>query len=137
MRHIFQNRSWILNYNLFKKKNSIVSRTAKSFRRINFRKTASPKKHLALKSSFSTNFFFFLFSKTVLVIDLTFQFRVSSLKNVEFMDKLFKFSLKISSKIMFFTHPGCYKQFCKYWRAWNFFTIWLWRLFFKWRGYRL
>ena len=35
------------------------------------------------------------------------------------------FSPKISSKIIFFTHPWLLWAFCKYWRACNFFAKWL------------
>ena len=51
--------------------------------------------------------YFFYILETFLLSDLTFQFGVSSLKNVEFMDKIVRIFpiYKISLKIMFFTHP--------------------------------
>ena len=41
---------------------------------------------------------------------------LSSLKNVEFMNKIVRFFLHV---------PDFYKLFCKYWRTCNFFAIWL------------
>ena len=69
---------------------------------------------MALKKYLSTKIFFGII-KTVLVVDLTFQFWVSSLKNIEFKDKIVRFILlKLAQNQYLFTHPWMlyvYKQF--------------------------
>ena len=81
----------------------ILNHIEKSYRPGNFRKTACPKIQKALSSTdFLLKNIFFVILKNVLVVDLTFQFWVSRLKNVEFMDKI-----------------------VRYLTACNFFVIWL------------
>ena len=53
------------------KKNSILTHVAKKLQ-VNIRNIAWPKKHLALKKK--KKCFFFYFSKTISVIDMTFKF---------------------------------------------------------------
>ena len=68
------------------KKDSILTYTAKRLQALKFSKYYLSKKASGSKKFFSLFFFLFYFSKTGLVFDLTFQFRVSMSKSVRFMD---------------------------------------------------
>ena len=105
-------------YMPFKKEISIQSHRAKSYSTGNFRKTACPKKHLALKSYIRPTFFFAIL-KTVLIVDLQHLSLSFKLKKCRiYRQNSLIISPKNSLKTMFFLHiPGCYKQLCKYWRA--------------------